>query len=247
LKFWQKPNKAKNINPKESKMKKVIISLLAATLLTTMAIAADAETFGGLGISIQTGKSGVKIVGVMPGSPADGVGLLSGDLIVSINGTDISAVNLEEQVNLLRGKAGTSISLAVKRNGEIFFVSTKRIGISVQNLDAKEISDWYGKSKGLTAEEIYYLASKRVTEGYELLSIMQHGMPVAHSAENLSAQALQQVSVQKAEETMPEKPEAKPVQNEELNLNGKTKEVPFVNAKGARVKKQGKAPAYKLR
>jgi len=224
-------------------MKKVINYLLAAAMLATVAIAEESETFGGVGISIWPGSTGAKIAGVMPGSPAEGAGLQAGDLIVSINGTDLSAINPAEQTNYLRGKAGTSISLVVNRNGEVFSASTKRAGFSVQNLDANEISQWYGKDKGLTAEEILYLASKKTTEGYELLGIMQYGMPIPSSAENLNAQNLMQISVQKAEEV---KPAEKPIQKEELSLNGKIKDVKLVNVKGARVK-QGKLPAYKLR
>jgi len=225
-------------------MKKVINYLFAATLFASVAIAEESETFGGVGISIWPGESGVKIAGVMPGSPAEGAGLQAGDLIVSINGTDLSKVNPAEQTNYLRGKAGTSVSLVVNRNGEVFSVSAKRVGISVQSLNAKDISEWYGKDKGLTAEEINYLAGKKTAEGYELLGIMQYGMPIPNSAINLSAQNFTQISVQKAEDA---KPAVKPVQKEELSLNGKAKNVPLVNVKGARIKNQSKAPAYKLR
>lgn len=225
-------------------MKKVINYLLAATMLATVAIAEESETFGGVGISIWPSGNGAKIAGVMPGSPAEGAGLQAGDLIVSINGTDLSAVNPVEQTSYLRGKAGTSISLDVNRNGKVFSVSTKRVGISVQTIDANEISEWYGKDKGLTAEEIIYLANKKTAEGYEFLGIMQYGTPVSSSAENLSAQNFTQISVQKAEGA---EPAAKPVQKEELSLSGKTKDAKLVNVKGARVKNQGKLPAYKLR
>jgi len=225
-------------------MKKVINYLFAAAMLATVAIAGESETFGGVGISIWPGSAGAKIAGVMPGSPAEGAGLQAGDLIVSINGTDLSAINPAEQTNYLRGEAGTSVNLIVNRNGDVFSVSTKRVGISVQSLDANEISQWYGKDKGLTAEEISYLASKKTTEGYELLGIMQYGMPISNSAQNLSAQNIAQISVQKTEEA---KPVVKPVQKEELSLNGKAKDVKRVNVKGARVKNQGKQPAYKLR
>jgi membrane-associated protease RseP (regulator of RpoE activity) len=225
-------------------MKKVINYLFAATMLATVAIAGESETFGGLGISIWPGSNGAKIAGVMPSSPADEAGLQAGDLIVSVNGTELATVNPEEQTSYLRGKAGTPISLVVNRNGNLLSVSAKRVGISVQSIDAKEISEWYGKDKGLTAEEISYLASKKTAESYELLGIMQYGMPISRSAENLSAQNFTQISVQKAEEKL----EAKPIQNEEKpSLSGKTKDVQLVNAKGARVKNQGKAPAYKLR
>jgi len=225
-------------------MKKVINYLFAATMFAAVATAGESETFGGLGISIWPSGNGAKIAGVMPGSPAEAAGLQTGDLIVSVNETDLSAVNPVEQTNYLRGKAGTSINIVVNRNGNVFSVSTKRVGIFVQSLDAEEISEWYGKDKNLTAKEISYLASKKTAKGYEFLGIMQHGIPISNSAENLSAQNFTLLSIQKAEAKLVEKPIKK---EEESSLNGKTKDVQFVNVKGARVKNQGKAPAYKLR
>jgi len=224
-------------------MKKVINYLFAATLFAAVATAGETETFGGFGISVWPNSNGAKIAGVMPGLPADGAGLQTGDLIVSVDGNSLSTYNPGEQTNYLRGKAGTTANLVINRNGEVFSVSAKRVGISVQSLDASEISEWYGKEEGLTAEEISYLASKKTAAGYEFSGIMQYGTPVPRSAENLKAQYFTLLSVQKAEA----KPVAKPIKKEEEpSLNGKTKDAKFVNIKGARVN-QGKAPAYKLR
>jgi len=228
-------------------MKKVINYLFAATLFAAVATAGETETFGGFGISVWPNSNGAKIAGVMPGLPADGAGLQVGDLIVSVDGTNLSTTSPGDQTNYLRGKAGTSANLVINRNGDIISVSAKRVGISVQSLDASEISQWYGKDEGLTAEEVSYLASKKTAEGYEFYGIMQYGTPVPSSAENLRAQNFTLLSVQKAET----KPLAKPtIKKEEPSLNGKTKDAKFVNVKGARVNQgnsQGKAPAYKLR
>jgi len=222
-------------------MKKVIKSLFITAALATAVMAGQTESFGGLGISIWTGKSGVKVAGVVPNSPAENIGLQAGDLIVSANGTELSAIEPEMQVSYIRGEAGTSINLVIDRNGTVFSVSTKRKGISVQSLDAQDISEWYGKTQDLTAEEINHLASQKVEEGYELLGIMQYGMPIAISAENLNANALQQISVKKAEIVQEAvQPEiTQPIQNIENK--------PLVNIKGARVaKQQGNVPVYKM-
>jgi len=229
-------------------MKKVITSLLISAALATVAVAGESENFGGLGISVWTGKAGVKIAGVIPNSPAESIGLQAGDLIVSANGTELSAVEPQNQISHLRGEAGTSINLVVNRNGDVFSVSTKRMGLSVQSLDTEEILEWYGKSQGLTAEELNFLAGQKTAEGYQLLAVMQYGIPVLNSTENLSASAVQQISIKKpAEPVNYQAP--KPVQNsvQNINLNGKTENVLLVNAKGARVNKQGKVPVYKLK
>ncbi|MDR2583869.1 MAG: PDZ domain-containing protein [Fibromonadaceae bacterium] len=225
-------------------MKKVITSLLISAALATVAVAGESENFGGLGISVWTGKTGVKIAGVIPNSPAESIGLQAGDLIVSANGTELSAIEPENQVSHLRGEAGTSISLVVNRDGDVFSVSTKRVDFSVQSLDTKDISDWYGKNHGLTAEELSFLASQKTAEGYQLLGIMQYGIPILNSTENISANAVQQISIKKVTEPVNYQV-PKHVQN--ISLNSKTENVLLVNAKGARVNKQGKIPVYKLK
>jgi membrane-associated protease RseP (regulator of RpoE activity) len=222
-------------------MKKVIKSMFLAAAVATAAIAAESEKFGGLGISIYTGAQGVKVAGVMPNSPAESIGLKSGDLIISANGTELSSVEPGMQVSYIRGEAGTSINLVIDRNGQIFSVSAKRAELSVQGLEAQDISSWYGKNQGLTAEEIAHLATQKTPEGYELLGVMQYGMPVALSAENLSANSVQQISIKKAVEL--KLPEA--AQAEQISLPGKTENISLVNAKGAHVKNQGNIRVYK--
>jgi len=220
-------------------MKRVIKSMLICAALATATIAA--ENFGGLGISVWTGKSGVKVAGVIPNSPAENIGLKAGDLIVSVNGTELSGIEPGMQVNYIRGEAGSTISLVIDRNGTALSVSTKRKGIEVQNLEAQAISEWYGKTEGLTAEEINHLASQKVSEGYELLGVMQYGMPIASSAENLNANAVQHVSVKIPEAVQEATPQAEPVPVQ--NIESK----PLVNVKGARVaKQQGNVPVYRM-
>jgi membrane-associated protease RseP (regulator of RpoE activity) len=226
-------------------MKKVIKSLFISAALATAATAGEPENFGGLGISVWTGKTGVKIAGVIPNSPAESIGLQTGDLIVSANGTEFSAVEPQNQVSYLRGEAGTSINLVVNRDGDVFSVSAKRMGFSLQNLEAQEISEWYGKEQGITAEEVNFLASQKITEGYQFLAAMQYGMPISNSVESININAIQQISIQKAEEA--KLPEEKPIQNNlpDMSMSG-IKDHSLVNAKGAMVKKQGNVPVYKI-
>ena len=228
-------------------MEKVIKSLFISAALAAAAIASESEIFGGLGISVWPGKDGVKIAGVMPNSPAENIGLQTGDLILSANGTELSSVEPEKQIGFIRGEVGSSINLVIDRSGNVFSVSAKRMGISVQNLDAKDISDWYGKTQGLTGEEVNHLASQKVTEGYQLLGVMQYGMPVSNSAENLNANAIQQISIKKVEEV--KLPEQKPIQNNvlDMSLSSKVENARIVNVKGAHVaKKQGNVPLYRV-
>jgi len=224
-------------------MKKIFQSIFLATVLASTAIATETDNFGGLGISFYSGKNGVSVVGVMPNSPAYTIGLQTGDLILSANGIELTSVEPSQQVSYLRGKAGSSINLIVERAGKKLTLSTKRVELSLQKLNESDISAWYGKSEGLTAEEINHLANQKVAEGYQLLGTMQHGMPISHSAENLNANAVQQISIKEATES-----ENLPSQPQDLNLDDKT----LVNVKGARIQKTDNGnkksfvPAYKM-
>jgi membrane-associated protease RseP (regulator of RpoE activity) len=224
-------------------MKKVITLFITAAIATA-AMAAESENFGGLGISVWTGKDGVKVAGVIPNSPAEVIGLQSGDLIISANGKELASVDPDLQVSYIRGEAGTSINLVIDRNGQIFSVSTKRAELSVQGLDAQDISNWYGKNQGLTAEEIAHLATQKIPEGYELLGVTQYGMPIVRSAENLNANAVQQISIKKIEEAKFQ--EVKQTQNTpDMSLSSKVENASLVNVKGAHVKKQGNVQVYR--
>ncbi|MDR0516657.1 MAG: PDZ domain-containing protein, partial [Fibromonadaceae bacterium] len=156
-------------------MRKFISSIAVIAALSAAVVAQASEKFGGFGISVYPGKKGASVASVLPNSPASQAGLQAGDMIVSVNGTALSSVAPEKQISMLRGSAGSSAYLLVQRNGESVKISVKRVDISVQNLEAQEISAWFGKSKDVSLKELNYLASQKVGEGYELLGVMQKG------------------------------------------------------------------------
>ncbi len=70
----------------------------------------------GIGATIrQNEDGGVMIIGVAPGSPAAAAGVLTGDLISSIDKKPIDQISFDEIAQLMQGDAGSKISLAVKR------------------------------------------------------------------------------------------------------------------------------------
>lgn len=75
--------------------------------------------FGGLGIVISMNDDGeITVVSPISGTPAEEAGVEAGDTIVQID--DESAINmtLNKAVSRMRGKAGTKITIYVKRKGE---------------------------------------------------------------------------------------------------------------------------------
>jgi len=178
-------------------MKKFIGSIAAIAALSAAVIAQTSESFGGLGISVYPGKKGASVASVLPNSPAAQAGLQAGDVIISVDGMPFSSVAPENQISMLRGSLGSPVALQVSRGGENISLLVKRAGISVQNLESQEVSAWFGKSKNLTLEELNYLASQKVGEGYELLGVMQKGLLVDSDMEQLNPQQMQYISLKK--------------------------------------------------
>lgn len=74
-------------------------------------------SFSGVGVSFQIISDTVNIIEIVPGGPAETVGLKPGDKIISANGIDLTGSNAtnENVYKNLRGKKGTQVTLQVKR------------------------------------------------------------------------------------------------------------------------------------
>jgi C-terminal processing protease CtpA/Prc len=83
------------------------------------------EEFGGLGIEVPSGDGKVTadnpyvIVSVYKGGTGELSGLEAGDKIVSVDGRPLKGLKYDYIVkNLLRGKAGSVVTLEIERKGE---------------------------------------------------------------------------------------------------------------------------------
>ena len=71
--------------------------------------------FGGLGIRLQKKDGFVTVVTPMPGTPAFKAKIMPGDRIIKVNGKDISAMDLEDAVEIMRGPIGSKVKLSLSR------------------------------------------------------------------------------------------------------------------------------------
>ncbi|MDR3178148.1 MAG: S41 family peptidase [Campylobacteraceae bacterium] len=80
-------------------------------------IQTDGE-FGGLGITIGMKDGAVTIIAPIEDTPADKVGLKSGDVILKIDNRSTIGMTLDEAVSLMRGEPKTKIAITIVRKGE---------------------------------------------------------------------------------------------------------------------------------
>jgi carboxyl-terminal processing protease len=108
------------------------------------AFESDTEgAFGGIGIEVETRKDELVVLAPIEGAPAERAGIVSGDVIVSVDGRDPSAEPLEKLVKRLRGAPGTHVKLGVRRAGAsqgLTFDLTREI-VRVPSVASKLLSE----------------------------------------------------------------------------------------------------------
>lgn len=71
----------------------------------------------GIGIQIQPGGDYPRVVNTFEGTPASAAGIKPGDLVIKVNGKDISGEPLGNVVEQITGQAGTKVRLTIRREG----------------------------------------------------------------------------------------------------------------------------------
>ena len=77
-------------------------------------------TYAGIGATVSQNADThiITIVKPFKDSPASKAGLLPGDIIYKINGTELTDEDLTEVVSMMKGKEGTTVDITVVRKGE---------------------------------------------------------------------------------------------------------------------------------
>jgi carboxyl-terminal processing protease len=100
--------------------------------------------FSGIGVQIEYVPEGVQIIAVFDGSPAKGVGLKPGDVIMMADSHILAGLPDNVALNYIKGPEGTSVNLKVKRGTELLNVDIVRRQISVPTVEGKILDNHIG-------------------------------------------------------------------------------------------------------
>ncbi len=92
--------------------------------------------FGGLGIEVTMENDFIKVVTPIDDTPAFRAGVIAGDLITHLDGSEVAGMSLSDAVDIMRGRVGTDIIITVVREGadEPIDITITRDVISVRSV-----------------------------------------------------------------------------------------------------------------
>ncbi|MDO8622131.1 MAG: S41 family peptidase, partial [bacterium] len=93
----------------------------------------------GIGAEIGIKEKQLTVIAALPDTPAQAAGLVSGDLILAIDGTPTADLTLEDAVARIRGPKGSSVIMTIRspENGDPREVSIVRAVIRVESVRAR--------------------------------------------------------------------------------------------------------------
>jgi carboxyl-terminal processing protease len=102
-------------------------------------------SYPGVGIEVVAEDGAVKILRPIEGSPAQRAGLLPGDEIVRIDGSDIGA-DLAGAIARMRGASGSLVTLSIHRNGTpgVLEYALRRTQVEVHSVAQLSLEPGYG-------------------------------------------------------------------------------------------------------
>jgi carboxyl-terminal processing protease len=116
------------------------------------------KEYVGIGIHMSYDKAsdGIIVLAVMPNSPAQESGLMSGDIITQVDNIKVSKEKYQECSDAIKGEEGKQVKLVVKRNNQVFEKSITRKKIQENNVESKVLANNIGYIKIMAFENSVY-------------------------------------------------------------------------------------------
>lgn len=99
------------------------------------------ENVVGIGVEVESDRAGLKIVKAFPGGPAANATLRTGDLITTANNRPLAGMDLSSAVDLITGRAGTSVKLGLRRDNMVAELTLVRRSVEVSSISEARMLD----------------------------------------------------------------------------------------------------------
>lgn len=93
----------------------------------------------GIGVNIMSVAGKIIIISVVEQTPAYSAGIKAGDIILKVDGKDVSGKTISDVASLIRGEMGTNVNLELLRDKKKIFKTVDREEIQIKNIKASVI------------------------------------------------------------------------------------------------------------
>ncbi len=131
------------------------------------------QSFSGVGINVLATKPGLIVENVVPGTPAARAGVRSGDLITAVDGRSLAGLASAVSTSLIRGRAGTKVTLAIKRGRSLISVALRRQVID-SPIVLSAVSRFHNLAVGVIALPTFDVVGIHGQVAQALQSLMRH-------------------------------------------------------------------------
>ena len=121
----------------------------------------------GIGAQIESRSGAIIVVSPLPGSPAERVGIRTGDQILEANGVSLVGLTVEKAVQYIRGERGTTVTLKLRRGGIELSVSVVRDLISIPEIQVS----WQGDIAVVQLVQFGETTEKRIRSVFSDISL----------------------------------------------------------------------------
>ncbi len=105
----------------------------------------DSDDYTGVGLYITAGNTGegVIVVSSLAGSPAEKAGIVSGDVILSVDGQSVIGVNVDKVASDMKGPEGTDVTLTIlkKSSGKTTDIKLTRATIKLETVTSEMLDE----------------------------------------------------------------------------------------------------------
>lgn len=104
------------------------------------------NAYVGIGVTVQAtdDNSGLMVIAVQPGGPAEEAGVQVGDVIIQVDGESAQDRTVSEISAMIRGEEGTVVSITVLRSGEGITMSMTRKRMETSVASSKLLNEHVG-------------------------------------------------------------------------------------------------------
>ena len=103
----------------------------------------DKSNYIGIGVHLvyDAETEGIRVLGTIPSSPAEEIGIKSGDIILKVDDLYVNLKTYIQAVNAIKGEENTTVKLAILRNNEAIELEVARKPIVDNNVSTEVIDD----------------------------------------------------------------------------------------------------------